>query len=326
MESTFRKVLLHTARLFVPKPRAEKVDMSGRSVIVTGASRGSIGYETAKVLASWGANVAVTCPDHSDALQTALRRHMRRIHVDPERVSARRMDLCDPRSVAEFATWYGERNNGALHVLINNAGIHLDLLARHRKSLLSADGFEIHWRTNYLGTFHLTSLLLPLLMEGGRRTGDARIVNVVSHLHDRGSNARLFEESAGYDSWEAYGQSKLALVHFSRELQRRYAEECNLQSVALHPGSSYTNMTFQGLREYPALWRTVRVFAPLEALVLLSPAQAAQTSIMCASGTPIEGGGYYERCAIAEASEDASDEAAARRLWKMSEDWVASLG
>ncbi len=143
MESAFRKVLLHTARLFVPKPRAGKVDMLGRSVIVTGASRGSIGCETAKVLASWGGNVAVTCPDDSDALQAALRRHMRRIRVDPERVSARRMDLCDTRRVAEFATWYVERNNGKLHVLINNAGSHLDLLARHKKPLLSADGFEI---------------------------------------------------------------------------------------------------------------------------------------------------------------------------------------
>ena len=326
MESTFRKVLLHTARLFAPKPQAGKVDMSGRRVVVTGASPGSIGYETARTLASWGANVAVTCLEDSGVLQESLRRGLRSIGVNGKRVSAQRMDLCDPRSVAEFARWYGDRHGRELHVLINNAGIHLDLLARHKEPMLSADGFETHWRTNYLGTFHLTSLLLPLLREGGRRTGDARIINVVSHLHDRGRNARFFEESADYNSWQAYGQSKLALVHFSRELQRRYAEPCNLQSVSLHPGSSYTNMTFRGLREYPALWRAVRLFAPLEALVLLSPAQGAQTSIMCASKTPLEGGGYYERCGIAEASEDASDAQVANRLWKMSRDWVKSLG
>lgn len=326
MESTFRKVLLHTARLFVPKPQAGKVDMSGRRIVVTGASRGSIGYETARTLASWGANVAVTCLEDSEALQESLRRDLRSIGVDEERVSARRMDLCDARSVAEFAAWCEDRHGRELHVLINNAGIHLDLLARHKAPLLSADSFEIHWRTNYLGTFHLTSLLLPLLMEGGRRTGDARIVNVVSHLHDRGRNARFFEETADYNSWQAYGQSKLALVHFSRELQRRYAGKCNLQSVSLHPGSSCTNMTFRGLREYPELWRAVRMFAPLEALVLLSPAQGAQTSIMCASKTPLEGGGYYERCGIAEASEDASDARVAKRLWRMSQDWAKSLG
>ena len=326
MESTFRKVVLHTVRLFTPKPMAGTVDMSGRRVVVTGASRGSIGYETARTLASWGADVAVTCLEDSGVLQESLRRDLRSIGINGERVSAQTMDLCDAHSVAEFARSYGERHGRELHVLINNAGIHLDLLARHREPIRSPDGLEIHWRTNYLGTFHLTSLLLPLLMEGGRRTGDARIINVASHLHDRGSNARLFEESAEYNSWQAYGQSKLALVHFSRELQRRYAWECNLQSVALHPGSSYTNMTFRGLREYPALWRTVRMLAPLEALVLLSPAQGAQTSIMCASGTPIEGGRYYERCGIAQASEDASDAQVAKWLWKTSQDWVASLG
>lgn len=326
MESTFRKVLLHTLRLLAPKPKADRVDMSGRRVIVTGASHGSIGYETARTLASWGANVAVSCLEDSDALQDSLRGDLRGIGVDEESVSARRMDLCDVQSVEEFAGWYEDWHGRELHVLINNAGIHLDLLERHKKPMLSTDGLEIHWRTNYLGTFHLTSLLLPLLMEGGGRTGDARIVNVVSHLHDRGRNARFFEESADYHSWQAYGQSKLALVHFSRELQRRYAQQCNLQSVALHPGSSHTNMTFRGLREYPVLWRTVRIFKPLEALVLLSPEHGAQTSIMCASKTPFEGGRYYERCDVAQASEDASDERVAKRLWKMSQDWVGSLG
>ena len=300
--------------------------MSGRRVIVTGASQGSIGYETARTLASWGANIAVSCLEDSDALQESLRLELRSIGVDEERVSARRMDLCDVQSVADFAGWYEDRYGRELHVLVNNAGIHLDLLERHKQPILSADGFEIHWRTNYLGTFHLTNLLLPLLIEGGRRTGDARIVNVVSHLHDRGRNARFFEESAHYHSWQAYGQSKLALVHFSRELQRRYAQQCSLQSVALHPGSSHTNMTFRGLREYPVLWRTVRMFAPLEALVLLSPVHGAQTSIMCASRTPLKGGGYYERCDITQASEDASDVRVAKRLWKMSQDWVGSLG
>ena len=326
MESTFRKVLLHTARLFAPKPKAGKVDMSGRRVVVTGASRGSIGYETARTLASWGANVAVTCLEDSAALQESLRSDLGRLGIGQEGVSARSMDLRDARSVAEFAAWYEDRHGRELHVLINNAGIHLDLLARHKEPMLSADGFEIHWRTNYLGTFHLTSLLLPLLMEGGRRSGDARIINVVSHLHDRGCNARFFEESVDYNSWQAYGQSKLALVHFSRELQRRYAGQCNLQSVALHPGCSCTNMTFRGLREYPALWRAVRMFEPLESLVLLSPAQGAQTPITCATTTPLKGGGYYERCAVAEASEDASDARVAKRLWKVSRDWVTSLG
>ncbi|MDE0226485.1 MAG: SDR family NAD(P)-dependent oxidoreductase [Gammaproteobacteria bacterium] len=278
-----------------------------------------------RTLANWGANVAVTCLADSDALQESLRRDLRRVGIDDQRLSARRMDLCSPESVAEFAAWYEDRHGRELHVLVNNAGIHRDLLGRHSEPIRSADGFEIHWRTNYLGTFQLTSLLLPMLVEGGRRSGDARIVNVVSHLHDRGSNAGFFDEPRDYNSWQAYGQSKLALVHFSRELQRRFGEKGNLKSVALHPGSSSTNMTFRGLREYPVLWRVVCMFAPLESLVLLSPAQGAQTSIMCASTALLEGGGYYERCAIAGASEDAGDAMVAKRLWETTQDWVASL-
>ena len=117
-------------------------------------------------------------------------------------------------------------------MLINNAGILRDVLWRWRKPRFSADGFEIHWRTNYLGTFHLTRLLLPMLRESGRKSGDARVINVSSHQHDKGRNDRLFQDSGRYDSWTAYGQSKLALIHHSFELQRRYRADCNLRSVA----------------------------------------------------------------------------------------------
>ena len=142
-------------------------------------------------------------------------------------------------------------------MLINNAGILRDVLWRWRKPRLSADGFEIHWRTNYLGTFHLTRLLLPMLRESGRKSGDARVINVSSHQHDKGSNARLFGDTDGADSWTAYGQSKLALIHHSFELQRRYAADCNLRSAALHPGSAYSNMTF-GWQDEPRWLRRTK--------------------------------------------------------------------
>ena len=93
-------------------------------------------------------------------------------------------------------------------MLVNNAGILKDVLSRWRTPELSADGIEIHWRTNYLGTFHLTSLLLPMLIESGRASGDARVLNVTSHQHARGRNERLFATTHRYNSWDAYGQSK----------------------------------------------------------------------------------------------------------------------
>ncbi len=326
-----------------PKPMAQRVDMSGRKVIVTGATPGSIGYQVARTLAAWGAEIAVTCPRNSAAAREALLRDVpaagrRPNGVDahrldladagdrPKRIEARRLDLADTRSVADFADWYREMSGGRLDVLINNAGILRDVLWRWRERRVSADGFEIHWRTNYLGTFHLTRLLLPMLLESGRRSGDARVINVSSHQHDKGSNDRLFEPPDRLDSWTAYGQSKLALIHHAFELQRRYAAEGNLRSAALHPGSAYSNMTFGWQDEPRLLRRTKRLITPLAPLILLTPAQAAQTTIHCATNPHLEGGHYHERCAKAEPIPEARDEAASRRLWEEADRWFRSLG
>lgn len=323
--SGLSKAFHHLWELCSRKPMAERVDMSGRKVIVTGATPGSIGYQVARTLATWGADVAVTCPATATppgrpCCGTCDTGHR------PKGIETHRLDLADARSVADFAAWYRETSGGRLDVLINNAGILRDVLWRWREQRLSADGFEIHWRTNYLGTFHLTRLLLPMLLESGRRSGDARVINVSSHQHDKGSNDRLLEPPGRFDSWTAYGQSKLALIHHAFELQRRYAADGNLRSAALHPGSAYSNMTF-GWQDEPRLLRRMkRLATPLAPIILLTPAQAAQTTIHCASDPHLEGGHYHERCAKAEPIPDARDEAASRRLWDETDRWFRSLG
>ena len=319
-----RNGLLHTFHLLSPKPGARRIDLSGRRMVVTGASRGSLGYETARTLAAWGAAVVVTALDDPAGLEDTLRRRLRADAADGDRVAARRLDLRDPGSVADFARWYADEH-GELDVLVNNAGILLDPLARWREPRLSADGVEIHWRTNYLGTFQLTAALLPVLLESGRRSGDARVVNVASHQHTRGRNARLFAPSDRYHSWDAYGQSKLALVHLATELQRRYGGDGFLRAVALHPGSAYTNMVARGIAANPRIAPVRTLAAPLAALVLLNPAQGAQTAIHCATAAEVRGGSYYERCAPARPSPDAQDETAAARLWERSREWLAGL-
>jgi retinol dehydrogenase-12 len=100
-----------------------------------------------------------------------------------------------------------------LDVLINNTDIHLDLLSRWSAPALSADGVELQWRTNYLGSLYLSHLLLPLLVSTTEKTGDARIVNVVSMLHSRGRSDHFFEPNRPYNSWDACGQSKLPLSY-----------------------------------------------------------------------------------------------------------------
>ena len=347
--SGLSKAFQHIVELFSRKRVAERVDMSGRKVIVTGATPGSIGYQVARTLALWGADIAVTCPRDSAAAREALRRDLRDAGQRPNGIEAHRLDLAHAGSVADFAAWYREMSGGRLDVLINNAGILRDVLWRWRERRVSVDGFEIHWRTNYLGTFHLTRLLLPMLLDAGRRSGDARVINVSSHQHDKGSNDRLFEpgwrahappandsgrpssgarmeDSDGTNSWTAYGQSKLALIHHSVELQRRYAADYNLRAVALHPGAACSNMTLGWQDEPRLLRRTKRLITPLAALILLTPAQAAQTTIHCATDPDLEGGHYHERCAKAEPIPDARDEAASRRLWDETDRWFRSLG
>ena len=369
--SAVSKAFHHLVELCSRKPMAERVDMSGRKVIVTGATPGSIGYEVARTLAAWGAQVAVTTPEDGTGAREALQRDLRDAGRRPDGIDAHRLDLADARSAADFAAWYREKSGGRLDVLINNAGILRDVLWRWREPRLSADGFEIHWRTNYLGTFQLTRLLLPMLHESGSRSGDARVINVSSHQHDKGSNDLLFapgwharapaakprdaapagadagdldraaaaephsprpssgarmEGPGRHDSWTAYGVSKLALIHHSFELQRRYAAECNLRTAAVHPGSAYSNMTFGWQDEPPWLQRLRPLMAPIPSLILLTPAQAAQTTIRCATDPHLEGGHYHERCARAEPIPDARDEAASRRLWEETDRWFRSLG
>ena len=325
MPTSFSKSVNHLWRLSGSAPTAEWVDMSGRHAIVTGASPGSIGYETARILSSWGASVVVTSTRGVASMAESLKADLRTIGAEENRVTARPLDLCDVESVNGFATWYTQDHGGELHVLINNAGIHKNILSPRKKPPPTRDGFEVHWRTNYLGAFHLTSLLLPLLKRSGLECGDARVINVSSHLHDRVKNEGLFSATKRYHSWNAYGLSKLALIHFSFEFQRRFADRYNLQSVALHPGSVDTNLTrgaVLGGRPGSAFHR---VGCGLASLVLLPPEHGAQTTVMCASKHPLRGGQYYDRCGIAEPSGDSRDGAVSKLLWERSKAWVRTL-
>jgi NAD(P)-dependent dehydrogenase (short-subunit alcohol dehydrogenase family) len=153
-------------RALVRIPSAPRVDLTGKRILVTGATAGSIGGETARRLEEWSADV-VTTP----------------------RSSSPPLDLSDPASVRAVAGSFAEKHE-SLDVLVNNAGVHLDLMSSWKQPHLLADGVEGHWRINYLGTMHLTSLLVPLM---NRRS---RIVNVVSKLHRRGTNAALFGPAA----------------------------------------------------------------------------------------------------------------------------------
>jgi NAD(P)-dependent dehydrogenase (short-subunit alcohol dehydrogenase family) len=193
-------------------------DMSGRAVIVTGASSG-IGRTAAAALANAGARVVLAVRDQVRGEAAAA--------TMPGATEVRVLDLASLDSVRLFAAaWQGE-----IDLLINNAGVMVPPLAR------TADGFELQFGTNHLGHFALTNLLLPHV------TG--RVVTVSSSAHRMGAIdfADLNWERKRYRPWRAYAQSKLANLLFTTELQRRLSQAGSpVQAAAAHPGYAATNL------------------------------------------------------------------------------------
>ncbi|HWU23792.1 MAG TPA: SDR family NAD(P)-dependent oxidoreductase [Nocardioides sp.] len=271
-------------------------------VLVTGAGERSLGEATARLLARQGADVTITTRSGSSAAAARI----------GEGVVGHDLDLASRASVEAFAQWYAEER-ATLDVLVNNAGIHLDLRSRWREPQL-LDGHEIHWRVNYLGTWHLTALLLPLL----EASPAPRVVDVVSKLHRRGSNEALFAGVRPYDSWAAYGTSKLALIHHAAELGRRHPR---ISAYAVHPGEVYTRIADRGLETSPVLGAVRKLAAPLERRALMTPEKGARTTVLCATAPHLPPG-YYRSGEPAETSPDAADATAAARLWDATATWL----
>ncbi|MCV7150036.1 oxidoreductase [Mycolicibacterium pyrenivorans] len=199
---------------------ADLPSFAGRTVIVTGANSG-LGLVTARELARVGARtiLAVRNLDKGNAAAAQMAGD----------VEVRKLDLQSLASVREFADGVS-----GVDVLINNAGIMAVPYAQ------TADGFESQIGTNHLGHFALTNLLLPRLTD--------RVVTVSSMMHLLGyiSLKDLNWKSRPYLAWPAYGQSKLANLLFTTELQRRLdAAGSTVTAVAAHPGYSATNLQGQ---------------------------------------------------------------------------------
>ena len=148
------------------------------------------------------------------------------------------------------------------------------------------------------------------------------MVNVVSKLHERGRNDGLDGHLTPYDSWAAYGTSKLALVHEAAEIERRYGAR-GLHGYSLHPGSVYTRIADRGLETAPMLGRLRKLAAPLERRALATPGRGARTTVFCATSPDAGQAATTARGAPAEPSPDALDaEAAAAALWEATERWL----
>jgi NAD(P)-dependent dehydrogenase (short-subunit alcohol dehydrogenase family) len=214
---------------FAPDTTAEEVaagcDLSGKRVIVTGASSG-LGVETARVLAARGAEVTLAVRDVDAGAKAAAQitesTGARKLHVA-------RLDLGDRASIATFvADW-----TGPLHVLVNNAGIMATPETRTR------EGWELQFAINHLGHFAL-SLGLHRALAAAQ---GARIVSVSSGAHQW--SPVVFDDIhcvfRTYNPHQGYGQSKTANILFAVGAQARWSGD-GITSNAARPPAVATGL------------------------------------------------------------------------------------
>ena len=282
---------------------AKHGQMAGKTCMVTGASRG-IGFYTAQALALKGAHVVLIGHHHGRGQEAVDKIHQ----ADPE-ASATFFytDLMDQAQIRELNRTFRERYD-RLDVLVNNAGAFF--LRRGE----SPDGIERTFALNHLNYFLVTNLLLDLIKE----SAPARIVNVSSESH-RGNRLHFDDlefERRPYWGLNAYGESKLANLLFTYELDRRLGQD-DVTVNALHPGFVNTHIG----KQYPLLRPIMNI---LHALFAKSPEEGAETVIYLASSPDVAGvsGKYFidrEPIRSSSASYETGD---ARRLWEVSESMI----
>ena len=286
-------------------------DQHERLAIVTGANSG-IGFVAARELARAGARVVLACRNVEKA--DAAAREIT-ASVPGASVSVEALDLGSLASVRAFADRFAQTGD-RIDLLVNNAGV----MAPPRRT--TADGFELQFGTNHLGHFALTALLIGRMKD----RGDARVVIVSSSAHRTGKmNFDDLQGERHYGRWSAYGQSKLSNLLFMGELDRRLrAAKSNIRSVAAHPGYAATNLQTAAAPRYEAFVMSIgnHILAQSAAMGAL-PTLYAATNPDVESGAYIGPGGLFEMRGYptdVPRTAAARDEAAAARLWSMSED------
>jgi len=270
--------------------------LAGRTAVITGGNSG-IGRATAAALSAKGARVVLAVRDQAKGRAAGI----------GGEVDVRSLDLASLASVRDFAAGI----EFPVDLLINNAGLMTDTLQH------TADGFELQLGVNHLGHFALTNLLLPRIV--------GRVVTVTSSAH---RSARIdFDdlqwERRTYSPFGAYGQSKLANLLFTAELQRRLSMAGSpVLAAAAHPGWASTGFRIaSGNRLLDA------VMAVSTRLLAQGPEGGALPTLLAATGDipgdsltgPSRFGGVRGPAVLVERSKSALDATAAERLWEVSE-------
>lgn len=273
--------------------------MENKVCLVTGATNG-IGKVTALELARRGATVVLAgrSAAKTDAVVAEIK-----ARSGNDRVEGLVADLSTQAGVRALADAFKARYD-RLDVLVNNAGA----IFNERRE--SADGIEMTFALNHLSYFLLTHLLLDVL----KASAPARIVNVSSNAHmGSGINFDDLEFKRGYMNFRAYAQSKLANILFTTELARRL-QGTGVTANALHPG--FVSSGF-GRNDGSLMNIGMMLMRPFQ----ISPEKGAETTLYLATSPEVEGvtGGYFSKRKPARTSSAARDQAAAERLWAISE-------
>jgi NAD(P)-dependent dehydrogenase (short-subunit alcohol dehydrogenase family) len=292
---------------------ADIPSQQGKLAVVTGANSG-IGWITALELARAGAEVILTARTKAKG-QDAVDRIRRQL--SQAKVRFELLDLASQRSVRTFAAKVNS-NETRLDLLVNNAGV-----MRIPRRQVTEDGFEMQFGTNYFGPFALTVLLLPAL----QRAAYPRITTVSSGAANMGLKRINFGDlqwEKSYGPWNAYCQSKLADLMLMLELARRSsADGIRLISNAAHPGFARTNLQTSGPgRPLNFLERSIMPLMSHDAANGALPTLRAATSPDASSGTYFAPERLFNLkgdCIPVKLPKPALDEAAARKLWEVSE-------
>jgi len=283
-------------------------DQTGRTAIVTGANTG-LGFQTVTALAAHGAHVVLAVRNLDkgrDAVQKIAA-------ASPgAAVTLQELDLTSLSSVRAAADELRSKHDG-IDLLINNAGV------MFTPKSITNDGFELQFGTNHLGHFALTGLLLDRLLP----TQGSRVVTVSSVGH-RIRAAIHFDDlqwERSYSRVGAYGQSKLANLLFTYELQRRLAPRGTTIAAAAHPGGSNTEL----MRNMPA---PLRVATAAMAPLFQGADIGALPTLRAATDPDVHGGQYFGPDGfgqmrgypkVVSSSDQSHDESLQRRLWEVSE-------
>lgn len=303
----------------------------GHTIVITGGSSG-LGLESAKRLAMAGANIIVTTRSDTkgklavDQVLSYIKNNDPSVEYRNQKISYKLLNLDDLQNMKERIL--GSSNDWnevqCIDVLLNNAGV-MALPDRQ----LTVDGIERQMQSNHLGHFALTAMLA----NSNRFSENAKIINVSSSAHTFAKSGiiwdYLWEAHSGYGPWRSYGQSKLANIHFTTELQRRIDKAgIKWHASTLHPGVVNTDLgrNLIGEERYNRTlndqgnWLESLVGKGL-ALFLKTVESGASTQVWLASGAENEDvcGKYFDNCKSQILSASAMDKDDAERLWIESE-------